>query len=414
LTNKKKIFITTEISCPFRVLDAVKLKHYFTLNNFEIIESYEKANYYIYITCSATNPIVQKELKTIKEFKEPSCELIVLGCLPGANQKELNNIFSGKTIATKNIKDIDLFFPHFNIKFDEVSESTHFDSGSYVFLDINPNASFFLLLLKYGLSATLKRKVHRHRDYKIFKSLNKGKNINETRFLKICTGCTNNCTYCNIREAIGKIKSRSITSIKSDYTHLLLQGNRLFHFVAEDICSYGYDINSSLTKILNTLSSVDKQYNVKWSLEGLHPAWLVKNQKNIFPFIKSKKIWEITISVEHGSDRILSLMNRHYKINDVKKVLNYLRTINPGIKLNCMLILGFPSETEEDFKEVLNLLKSIRFDSVLVTEYSEFSKRASSKIFPKVPKKIVHERLNKANQVLKELKTPLIICGESK
>ncbi|MDD2637077.1 MAG: radical SAM protein [Bacteroidales bacterium] len=409
MKNKKKIFISAEIACPFRTLDAAKLKHYFTLNNYEIIDSYKKANYYIYITCSATNPIVQTELKTIQEFNEPSCELIVLGCLPGANQEELKNIFSGKAIATNNIQDIDTFFPDFKIKFEEVPEANQFDSGNYVFLDTNPNASFFKLLLKYGMSATLTRKLHRHHDYKNFESANEEENINETRFLKICSGCTNNCSYCNIREAIGKIKSRSIASIKSDYSKLLIQGNRLFHFVAEDICSYGYDINSSLTELLNTLSDFDKKFEVKWSLEGLHPTWLVKNQKDLFPFIKSKKIWEITTSVEHGSDRILSLMNRHYKINDVKKVLNYLRTLNPGIKLNCMLILGFPSETEEDFEEVLELLKSIRFDDVLVTEYSEFSKRASSKIFPKVPKEVVQERLSRTNQILQKLKTPLII-----
>ncbi|MDD2200213.1 MAG: radical SAM protein, partial [Bacteroidales bacterium] len=186
------------------------------------------------------------------------------------------------------------------------------------------------------------------------------------------------------------------------------QGNRLFHFLAEDICSYGLDIKSSLTDLLESLQEVDKGFHTKWSLEGVHPKWLVKNKEELYPFIKSKKVWEITLSVEHASDRILELMNRHYKINDLKQVLKIFRKLNPGIKINAMFILGFPSETEEDFNKVIDLLKAARFDCVTLSAYSEFAKRASSKIFPKVPDDVVHERLNKANRVLKKLKTPII------
>ncbi len=408
INKKNKIYISSAFACPLRVLDSAKLRNYFSLNNFELIDSYRDADYYIYVTCSATQPIVESELETINNLKQSSCELIVMGCLPGANQADLANIFSGKSVSTKNIEDIDTLFPEFRIKFKDVPETYNYDYGDYVFIDINPDASVISLILKYGISSNLVRYIKRQKEFARYRNANPDKNISEPRFIKICSGCANNCTYCNIREAVGNVKSKSIELLKSEYSELLNQGNRLFHFLAEDICSYGLDIKSSLTDLLESLQEVDKGFHTKWSLEGVHPKWLVKNKEELYPFIKSKKVWEITLSVEHASDRILELMNRHYKINDLKQVLKIFRKLNPGIKINAMFILGFPSETEEDFNKVIDLLKAARFDCVTLSAYSEFAKRASSKIFPKVPDDVVHERLNKANRVLKKLKTPII------
>ncbi len=406
--KKNKVYISTAFDCPLRILDAIKLRNYFTLNNFKIIDSQKNADYYLYITCAATMSMVQKELETIKELQKSGCELIVMGCMPGANQKELNAVFSGKTVSTKHIETIDTYFPDFRIKFNDVPEVHTYDFGNYVFLDMHPNASFVQLLFKHGLSNTFIRRLHRHRDYKQFVKVNRQAITSEPCFLKICSGCSNNCSYCNIKEAVGKLKSKSPSVIRDEYANLLKQGYRIFHFVAEDICSYGLDMHGSLHELLKSLSVIDTGYHVRWSLEGVHPAWLVEHQDNIVPFIKSKKIWEITLSVEHGSDRILKLMNRHYKIIDVVKNLEVLRKTNPGIKINAMLIVGFPSESDEDFNKALDLLEKMRFDCVTVSAYSEFKKRPSSKIFPKVTDEVLQERLLRTKQILHNLKTPII------
>ncbi|MGM0650221.1 MAG: radical SAM protein [Bacteroidota bacterium] len=406
--KKNKVYISTAFDCPLRILDAVKLKNYFSLNNYNVVDSPENADYHLYITCAATMSMVQKELETIKELKKSPGEVIVMGCMPGANQKELNAVFSGKTVSTRHIETIDTYFPDFRIKFNEVPEVHTYDFGNYVFLDMHPNASLLQLLFKYGLSPTLLRRIHRHKDYKQFLKMNKHAITSEPCFLKICTGCSNNCTYCNIKEAVGKLKSKTHDAIIDEYEQLLKQGYRVFHFVAEDICSYGLDIESSLHKLLKKLSQVDEAYHVKWSLEGVYPGWLVKHKEEIVPFITSKKMWEITISVEHGSDRILKLMNRHYNISDVVSVLQVLKKNNPGIRINGMFILGFPSETDDDFNKTLALLKKIRFDCVTVSAYSEFKKRAASKIYPKVPDDVLKTRLLKTKQLLHKLNTPMI------
>ncbi len=406
--NTKKVYIATAFECPLRKLDAAKLRNYFSLNNYKLVETIESCDYHIYITCSAINPNVINQLNYIKKSQNSSGELIVMGCLPGTNEEDLKTVFSGKTIVTKNISDIDNYFPDVRIKYHEVPDVHQYEFGSFVLSDINLHESAFKLLLKHGLSKTFYRQIYRSNDFKNYIRLNKGFNITDPCFLIISSGCANNCSYCNIREAIGKVKSKSIKSLVEEYSSLLMQGYRLFHFLAEDICSYGLDINSSLSQMLMSLSEADKGFQVKWSLDGVNPGWLVKYQHEMIPLIKSKKIWEMTISVENGSNRIIELMNRHYNIEEVENVLKSLRKINPGLKINALFIEGFPSETEEDFNKTLSLLKKVRFDNVTFTVYSEFETRASAKIFPKVSKNVIGERMSRARKLLLSLKTPVI------
>ncbi|HRW21996.1 MAG TPA: radical SAM protein, partial [Bacteroidales bacterium] len=158
--------------------------------------------------------------------------------------------------------------------------------------------------------------------------------------------------------------------------------------------------------LLKALSEVDYNYDVKWTLNGVNPNWLSHNYKEFASLFKSK-IWEIMIAVESGSDRLIELMNRKYVISELEETLINLRKINPGFRINSLFILGFPSETDEDFQSTINLIKNVKFDSVTLTNYSEFENRASAKIFPKVDAETIYERRKRAEDVLKKLKIPL-------
>lgn len=405
--KRKSVFISTPFcECSLRKLEAIKLKNYFSLNNFELATSYADADYHLCISCSVTKINVNYHLDYFKEVQKAPGELIVMGCLPGTNQEDLETVFTGKKIVTKNINEIDRYFPDFRIKFHQVPDVYFYDIGAFhMFTELNLNKSAWGLLLKYGLSKTFFRQYNRQHQIHEFLKANQKYNTTDPCFFKISSGCANNCAYCNIREAIGKIKSKSIDNLVEEYSGLLKQGYRNFHIVAEDICSYGLDIKSSLSELLKALSDTDKGYTVKWALNGVNPNWLVKNYKELSPLFNSK-IWEIMIAVESGSDRIIELMNRHYKIKEVENALVALRKINTGLRINGLFIIGFPSETEEDFGATLSFLQKVNFDDVIFSDYSEFENRASAKIFPKVSEEIILERKSRAKKILQSLKTP--------
>lgn len=404
----KQVHISTPFChCSLRKLEAVKLRNYFSINNYKLVDTVEDADYHICITCAVTKANLDNHLEYFKSINNSNNELIVMGCLPGTNPEELKQVFSGKAIVTKDIADIDKFFPDFRIKFAEVPEVYFYDIGAFhMFTDDTVNQNYFSLIRKYGLSKTFFSKVSRKLQANDFSRHNKTFNVSEPCFIKISSGCANNCTYCNIRDAIGKIKSKSIENLCVEYGRLLEEGNRNFHFIAEDLCSYGLDIKSSLGDLLKALSEVDYNYDVKWTLNGVNPNWLSHNYQELASLFKSK-IWEIMIAVESGSDRLIGLMNRKYVISELEEALINLRKINPGFRINSLFILGFPSETEEDFQSTINLIKKVKFDSVTLTDYSEFENRASAKIFPKVDAETVYERRKRAEDVLKKLKIPL-------
>ncbi|HXK81749.1 MAG TPA: radical SAM protein [Bacteroidales bacterium] len=404
----KKVYISTPFChCSLRKLEAEKLRNYFSINNYTLVDNIEDADFHICVTCAVTKANLNNHIEYFKTIANSSGELIVAGCLPGTNPKELKQVFSGKVIVTKDIADIDKFFPDFRIKFTEVPEVYFYDIGAFhMFTDDTVNQTYFNLLCKYGFSKTFFSKINRKRQANDFYRNNKNLNVSEPCFVKISSGCANNCTYCNIRDAIGKIKSKSIENLCVEYRSLLEEGNRNFHFIAEDLCSYGLDIKSSLGDLLTALSEVDYNYDVKWTLNGVNPNWLSHNYKEFASLFKSK-IWEIMIAVESGSDRLIELMNRKYVISELEETLINLRKINPGFRINSLFILGFPSETDEDFQSTINLIKNVKFDSVTLTNYSEFENRASAKIFPKVDAETIYERRKRAEDVLKKLKIPL-------
>ncbi|HRW21812.1 MAG TPA: hypothetical protein P5509_07565, partial [Bacteroidales bacterium] len=248
----KKVYISTPFChCSLRKLEAEKLRNYFSINNYTLVDNIEDADFHICVTCAVTKANLNNHIEYFKTIANSSGELIVAGCLPGTNPKELKQVFSGKVIVTKDIADIDKFFPDFRIKFTEVPEVYFYDIGAFhMFTDDTVNQSYFNLLCKYGFSKTFFSKINRKRQANDFYRNNKNLNVSEPCFVKISSGCANNCTYCNIRDAIGKIKSKSIENLCVEYRSLLEEGNRNFHFIAEDLCSYGLDIKSSLGDLL--------------------------------------------------------------------------------------------------------------------------------------------------------------------
>jgi len=405
----KKVYISKPFCfCNLRMIDSVRIRNYFTLNNFKVVHKLEEADYHICFTCGVSKSILEKHINYFQEIKDSKSELIVMGCIPGTNPDELKAVFSGKTVVTNDISGIDKYFPEFRIKFLDVPEVYSYEVENIpMYINNTSKYSVFQLLSEFGLTQTLLRKIHYKRQANLFFKKNKGFNVLDPCFIRICWGCTNNCTYCNIRNAIGTIKSKSIESLCNEYSKLLEQGNRNFHFVAEDLCSYGQDIGSSLGDLMKALSVVDENYNVKWTLYGVNPRWLVLNY-NEFMHLFKYKIWEIITAIESGSDRLLGLMNRNYKIIEVEKALLDLRKANKGLSIKTLFIVGFPSETEDDFQLTINLVKKVKFDLVAFSQYSELEKLASAGIFPKIDPAKILERIKRANKMAKKLKIEVL------
>lgn len=188
-------------------------------------------------------------------------------------------------------------------------------------------------------------------------------------YLKIAEGCNNNCTYCAIPSIRGKFRSREMESILDEAKWLASVGVEEIIVVAQDTTRYGEDIygKPSLAQLLKELCKID---GIKW-IRTLY-AYPEMITDELIETIKTedKLVKYIDMPIQHCNDQVLKRMNRRGNKQMIKDVVKKLREEIPQIILRTTLITGFPGETEEQFEELCNFVKEMRFDRLGCFAYS--------------------------------------------
>ncbi|MAG39072.1 hypothetical protein CMO90_03195 [Candidatus Woesearchaeota archaeon] len=398
--RKQRIFITTN-GCPARILDMRRLIKYFELNNFKIVTNPSKADKIIFLTCSFREFKENESFKYINSYNKFKGELIIAGCMPEIIPKKFREKFSGRFITTKNMIEIDNIFPNFKIKLSSVPDQ------NFLFNSFKSAIIKFLTELRFSKNyKTFFRKfvyyIKQHVSISDFFNLLYRKK--PLAMMRISRGCLGNCTYCSIKKAIGKLESKPLIVCLNEYKNLIDKNHRKFVILADDVGAYGLDINSSFSELLEKFSIIDKNFKVEWHIQDINPVWLIKYQQELFNQIKNGKITKIFCPIQSGSKRILNLMKRSYNISVLVKCFSNLRTANPELKINSEFIIGFPSESWNDFVKTLNLIKLIKPGFVFLYPYHDLSQSDSHNFKNKISSKQIRKRLNYAINFLKQEK----------
>jgi len=403
----KKVFLYTN-ACEKRRCDAKKFSKYFYENKFNIVNDPADADYIVFVTCAFLDIKIEECLEIIKKLQKYKGELIVAGCLPEIAKKQMREVFDGKTISTKDMDQIDEIFKEHKTKLKKLDdEHTTFDNYNPFGISKEPVGIVKRLIAE---SKTI------NRFYKYFQKIimEKFRSISEIApfdiffrrsieryVLIISRGCVHNCSYCGIRKAVGELKSKPLDECLKEFKQGLAQGYKLFSFQADDIGIYGLDIGSSLPELLNKITKIKGDYQI--SLHDTHPRWLVKYIDELEPIFKRKKIKEILVSTQSGSKRILKLMRRTGDKDEIIKTMHRMKKADPDLAIGVELIIGFPSETEEDFQETLDLLKRVKYGQGNIFAYSPTVDTDALKIEPKVSKKEVLRRMKVILKLLKNM-----------
>lgn len=213
-------------------------------------------------------------------------------------------------------------------------------------------------------------------------------------YLKICEGCINNCSYCAIPKIKGKFASLDMGSLLEKVDVLDKDGVSELNIIGQDITGYGMDLygTQELHRLLDEI--IRRTRNIGW----LRLLYLYPNRisNELLDSIKSqpKLCKYIDIPIQHINDRILRLMHRHTAKKDILRLIEKIRKRIPGVAIRTCLIAGFPSETDKEFKELLEFVKDIRFERLGVFIYSREEDTPAYSFKGQVPKKIKIERFN--------------------
>ena len=218
-------------------------------------------------------------------------------------------------------------------------------------------------------------------------------------YLKISEGCDRHCAYCAIPLITGRYQSRPMEDILGEVRYLVSQGTKEFQVIAQELTYYGVDFDGKqhIAELIEKMADIE---GVEWiRLHYAYPAhfpWdllrVMREKKNVCNYLD--------IALQHISDHMLSRMQRHVTKEDTYELIRSMREEVPGIHLRTTLMVGFPGETDEDFRELLEFTKWARFERLGAFAYSEEDGTYSALHYEDdVPAEVKQQRLDKLMRV---------------
>ena len=221
-------------------------------------------------------------------------------------------------------------------------------------------------------------------------------------YIKIAEGCDNRCSYCAIPYIRGRYRSKPIEALVAEAKELVSRGKKEIIVIAQDITRYGQDLDGNVT-LMTLLSRLSEINGLEWiRLMYLNP---MRVSEEFIDFVaENKKILPyFDIPVQHINTELLKRMHREADSEKIKSVFAYVKNRIPKASLRTTFITGFPGETEEQFRELLEFVKTAHIDNLGVFTYSEEEGTPAALMPDKVPYDVAKKRADKIMALQKKL-----------
>jgi MiaB-like tRNA modifying enzyme len=289
----------------------------------EIVKKIDDADVLIILTCTVIGTTEQRMLSRLRAFKKTGKKVVVAGCMTSVQSELVKSI----------VPDAKLLPPQY----------------SHHIID---------LLEGKRVSFIAKNKT---RFSKYFDEL--------AAPIGIAEGCMFSCSYCITSLARGKLKSYPINEITEDVCSALKQGCKEIQLTAQDTGSYGLDSGHNLGELLSSICKIKGEYRIRVGM--MNPYTAMKNIDSIIRAYDNPKIYKFAhLPVQSGDNDILRKMNRKYTVDDFLEITKRFRKKYPDITISTDVIVGFPTETDEQFNRTIDLIKDVNPDIVNITRYS--------------------------------------------
>ena len=371
------------LGCSKNLIDTEIAIGHFKNNKYEIENNPEKAEIIVINTCGFIESAKEEAINTIlemAEYKKKKCKyLIVMGCLVQRYYEEL----------VKALPEVDLF-----IKIDEYDKM--WQKIEKLIKENTVEISTTNTSKKITEIKPLPMPTHNEFFERIVTT---GTNF---AYLKIGEGCSNKCTYCAIPYIRGPFVSRPQEEIIEEAKILANKGIKEIIIIAQDTTKYGVDIYGE-PKLAELLQKISEIPEIKWIRflysypEGITDELIqtVKNNEKICKYFD--------IPIQHISDSILKKMNRRTNKKQIENLLENLRNEISDVTLRTSLIVGFPGETERDFEELSEFVKTAKFDKLGAFMYSKEEGTPAAKLPEQIHGNTKKSRYNKIMEIQQKI-----------
>ena len=356
------------LGCAKNRVDSEMLVGLLEKNNFQLVDDINAANLIMINTCAFIESAKVEAINTIldaAQIKKNGQKLVVCGCLP-QRYKEISTLLPevDRFISINEYQDFgkiiaELFKSDFNLN-DKISPlNKHLSTPNYM------------------------------------------------RYIKISDGCLNHCAFCAIPLIRGKLKSVPIDVIYEEVKKSVNEGAYEINLISQDTTRYGFDLykKNAIVDLLKKLVTIEGNFKIR--LLYLYPDIVtdelidfIKNNDKVMPYFD--------IPIQHSEDRLLKLMNRRgmrsYLIDLIKKIRNEI----PNAIIRTTLIVGFPSETEEDINNLINFMEEVKFDRLGAFTFSMEEGTPATKYEDDVKEDVKNKRYSDVMSVQKGISLELM------
>lgn len=359
----------TEGACWRRVLDIKLVEHFFEQNGCEIVGEPKVADLIILETCAfvkRTEDIAMQEIEDIigSNYKG---KLLVIGCLPGINLPRLRQVFDGIAINTADLEQINDYFPEFKYKLGVNSDV----NVLYAQKNLQSAKVTFYSLLRHFISSINFKHNYFHNVFTNFRKIMKaGMGLRrKVYYIRIGWGCEERCTYCVEWRAVGgKFVSKPLDVCLEEVKNGRSQGYKNFVILADSPGQWGGDLGKKFPDLLRAILDVDHEITIA-NIDGIHPHSLWQYQDEFLELLETRRIKSIMSPLQSGNDRILNLMKRRYSKQQFVEMMQKIKSAYPDMVLITQVIVGFPSETFDEFKESVEVVTDLGFTNATFFPY---------------------------------------------
>ena len=355
------------LGCPKAGSDTEKIMSRVRTQGYDITNSYNDSDVVVVNTCGFIDSAIDESLNTIEEALKQNGNVIVTGCL-GEKREIIESRFKNLIAITGSESDKEVV-----AAINRVAPKPHDD-----FLDLIPKSGLRLTPPHYA-------------------------------YIKISEGCNHKCSFCIIPSMRGRLLSRNIGDILDEAKHLVESGVTEIIIISQDTSAYGVDlkfkqsfwngkpIKGDLYHLAKELKNLGIWVRFHYIYPYPHVDSLIElmDEETVLPYLD--------VPFQHASSRILKLMKRPADSEDNLKRIHEWRAINPFLALRSTFIVGFPGETDKDFEDLINFIKSAELDHVGCFKYSNVEGATAMNLEEHLPESVKQERHDYLMSIQKEI-----------
>lgn len=351
------------LGCRVNTYDSEAMMELFERDGFEVVDFADKADVYVINTCTVTNMGDKKSRQHIHRAKRqnPDAVVAVVGCYSQVNKEEVASIDGVDVVLGSRNKSEIVFYVNKAIA--EKRQVVHVSENIMLgarFEDLNIN----------------------------------GYEGKTRAFMKIQDGCNRFCSYCIIPYARGGVSSKDPAKVVDEVRLLAAEGFKEIILSGIHIASYGQDFKEEYG-LIDLLEELDKIDGIERIRIGSIEPMFFKGEAMDRILALGKLCPHFHLSLQSGSDATLARMNRRYTSEEYMDVVLKLRERLPGVSITTDVIVGFPQETDEEFRETLDFLERVKLDKIHTFKYSERKGTPAARMTGKVEPGIKDERSSK-------------------